>query len=69
VNNNTNKVQVLTIGPNKGVRVYNSIRAASRALSGTGSDEMRSTISRRINEGGGYIGNVYVAVGSTFTRA
>jgi len=54
------KIDVLTIGPNKGVRVYKSIRAASRALSGTGSDEMRTTISRRLSEGGGYIGNVYV---------
>jgi len=52
--------RVLTIGPNNGVRVYKSIRATSRALSGTGSDDMRSTISRRLSEGGGYIGDVFI---------
>lgn len=64
----TKNIQVLTIGPNNGVRVYTSIRAASRALSGTGSDEKRSTIARRIYEGGGYIGDVFVSLGSVYNR-
>ena len=52
--------KVLTIGPNGGARVYSSIRAASRALSGTGTDNMRSTIARRCEAGGGKVGEVYV---------
>lgn len=51
---------VLTIGPNKGVKVYGSIRAASRALSGDGTDSLRRTITRRIDVGGGYVGGVWV---------
>ena len=51
---------VTTIGPNGGVKEYNSLRAASRALSGVGSDHLRMTISRRCNTGGGYVGNVWV---------
>jgi len=57
---------VLTIGPNKGVRVYESLSAASRALSGTGTTDLRFAIADRISNGGGYVGNVYVADGSKF---
>jgi len=52
--------RVLTVGPNGSAAVYSSIRAASRALSGNGSDSLRRTISRRIDLGGGYIGNNWV---------
>ncbi len=53
-------LNVLTIGPNGGVHVYGSLRAASRALSGTGTDSRRRTLTRRAGNGGGYIGNVWV---------
>lgn len=53
-------MNVLTIGPNKGLKVYGSLRAASRALSGNGTDNLRRTITRRIDNGGGYVGNVWV---------
>lgn len=51
---------VLTIGPNGGAKAYTSARAASRALSGTGSDNMKDTIIRRLDDGGGFIGDVWV---------
>lgn len=51
---------VLTIGPNGGAKVYTSARAASRALSGTGSEGMRGAIGRRLVEGGGFVGGVWV---------
>ena len=53
-------ISVLTIGPNKGTKVYSSTRAASRALSGTGSDSLRRTIGRRLDNGGGFVGSVWV---------
>lgn len=51
---------ILTLGPNGGAKVYSSARAASRALSGTGTDSLRNTIIRRVDEGGGFVGNVWV---------
>lgn len=54
------KQQVLVMGPNFGTQVYSSLRATSRALSGKGSDGRRSTITRRIQEGGGHVGEVFV---------
>ena len=54
------KQQVLTIGPNGGAHRYSSARAASRALSGNGSDSLRNTIIRRVDSAGGYVGNVWV---------
>lgn len=57
---NYNYDRVLTIGPNGGTKVYSSLRAASRALSGNGTDALRSTITRRVNNGGGFIGGVWV---------
>lgn len=53
-------LSVLTIGPNGGAKVYSSLRAASRALSGLGTDSLRSTITRRIDDGGGFVGGVWV---------
>ena len=51
---------VLAISPSKQARVYSSVRAASRVLSGTGTDRRRNTVTRRCDEGGGYVGNVWV---------
>lgn len=52
--------KILAIGPNGGFTTYASAAALSRALSGNGTDARRSTISRRVNAGGGYVGNVFV---------
>jgi hypothetical protein len=51
---------ILAVGPNGGSQVYRSVRAASRALSGTGSDSLRNSINRRLADGGDYIGGVWV---------
>ena len=51
---------VMTIGPNRGAKAYSSARAASRALSGTGSDSLKNTIIRRCDDGGGFIGDTWV---------
>jgi len=51
---------VLTISGAGNVHIYSSLRKASRALSGIGSDSRRNTITRRCNVGGGKIGDVYV---------
>jgi hypothetical protein len=59
---------VLTIGPNGGAQRYKSMRAASRALSGNGTDGLKSTISRLCAGNGGYVNNTFVcAVGSIST--
>ncbi len=53
---------ILASGPNS-TRRYSSVRAAARALSGTGVDSTertRSAIRRRLNDGGGFIKSVYV---------
>lgn len=55
-----NTERILSVGPNGSATVYNSIRAASRALSGNGSDSLRRTISRRLDTGGGFVGNNWV---------
>ena len=52
--------RVLAVGPTGAATVYSSIRAASRALSGTGSDNLRTTICSRLNDGGGYVGSNWV---------
>ena len=52
--------KVLVIGPTGAATVYNSIRATSRVLSGTGSDSLRRTITRRLDIGGGFVGDAYV---------
>lgn len=59
---------VLTVGPNRGVRLYSSIRTAARALSGDGTERSRTTIGTRVAEGGGFVGDVWVTDGSSFTR-
>ena len=53
--------QILTINTTTGkAHLYSSLRKASRALSGVGTDGKRSTITRRCNAGGGNVGDVYV---------
>lgn len=54
------RLPVLAIGPSRSARVFTSLRAASRALSGDGSDRLRGTITNRINDGGGIVGRTYV---------
>lgn len=61
-------IPVLTVGENGSARVYSSIRAAARVLSGDGTDRSRTTIGTRISEGGGYVGGVWVTDGSSFLR-
>ncbi len=52
---------ILTIGPNGGAHRYTSATAASRALSGNGTDSLRKTILRRASDdNGGYVGKVWV---------
>ena len=51
---------ILTVGPTGHANRYSSLRAASRALSGTGTDSVRRTITRRADVGGGFIGDVWV---------
>ncbi len=53
-------IKVLTIGPNGGAAAYTSLRSASRALSGNGSDSVRGTITRRCDDGGGFVSGVWV---------
>jgi len=52
--------RVLVIGPTGAAAVYSSIRATSRVLSGNGSDSLRRTITRRLDVGGGYVGDAWV---------
>ena len=52
--------KILTVGPNSGAKAYRSLRAATRALSGLGTDGIRGKITRRAYDGGGYVGNVWV---------
>lgn len=52
--------RVLAINPSRKVTVFDNPSAASRSLSGTGSRSRRHTISRRCQEGGGYVGGVWV---------
>lgn len=51
---------VLAITPNRNARIYRSSTTAARALSGDGSTRVQRTIQRRVAEGGGYVGNVWV---------
>lgn len=56
----TASLPLLTVGPTGKATRYASLRAASRALSGFGSDGVRSSITRRADNGGGFIGDVWV---------
>lgn len=47
-------------GPSGKTKVYSSQRAASRELSGDGSDNRRRTIVTKATNGGGYIGSVWL---------
>jgi hypothetical protein len=51
---------VLTIGPNKVAKTYSSVRATSRVLSGNGTDSRRGAIANRCDNGGGFVGEVWV---------
>jgi hypothetical protein len=53
-------MKVLAITPNREARVYRSTTTAARQLSGDGTTRTQRTIQRRIAEGGGYIGNVWI---------
>jgi hypothetical protein len=52
--------RILTISPNNKARVYKSYSSASRVLSGTGSINLRHTIAKQVNSGGGWVGDTYV---------
>ena len=54
------KQSVLAIGPNGGAHIYSSASAAARVLSGNGTRSKIMSVTRRLNEGGGYVGNVWV---------
>jgi hypothetical protein len=52
---------VLAITPNtRNTVVFSSINSAARQLSGDGTTSRARTIRRRLAEGGGYVGGVYV---------
>ena len=51
---------VIAKGPSGQVRKFASTRAAARALSGNGSEALRTTIARRCSKGGGYVKNTWV---------
>lgn len=56
-------ISTLAYGPTA-TRRFSSVRAAARALSGTGTDlteRTRSAIRRRLNNGGGYINRTFVS--------
>lgn len=53
-------MKVLAITPNRGVRIYRSTTSAARQLSGDGSTRVLRTVQRRVAEGGGYVGGVWV---------
>lgn len=56
---------VLAVGP-RSTRRFSSVRAAARALSGTGADtteRTRSAIRRALNAGKGYVGNTLIKAG------
>ena len=50
---------VTLTGPSGSTKTFTSIVAASRVLSGNGTDSKRRTLTRRLEEGGGYVGNVW----------
>jgi len=51
---------ILAVGPSGTKRIFSSVRATSRALSGTGTDGLKSRISRVARAGGGYVGRTYI---------
>ncbi len=50
---------ILAVGP-RTTRTYKSAAAASRVLSGTGSTSLSKQITRRVANGGGYVGATFV---------
>lgn len=57
---NIMSISILTVGPSGSATRYTSLRAVSRVLSGDGSDSVRSTVTRRVDQGGGFVGGVWV---------
>lgn len=56
------KVPVIAVGPSGNARRYQSIRAAARALSGTGRvTTSLNQVANAVKSGGGYVGKVKVA--------
>lgn len=55
-----NSKPVLVTYQSGSTRTFKSQDAVSRSLTGTGSVSLRSTVSRRVAQGGGYIGSVYI---------
>ena len=55
-----NKKAVGATGPSGKVRVFQSQSAASRLLSGTGSDRLQRRISAAMARGGDYVGKTFV---------
>ncbi len=53
-------MKILAIGPSGRAKVYSSYRAASRELSGDGSDRRRSSIIDKVETGGGFVSRVWV---------
>lgn len=51
---------ILATGPSGTSRTFASVRAAARSLSGTGTDGLKSRISRIARSGGGYVGRTYI---------
>ena len=55
------RVPVLTTGPTGKTRTYTSIRAAARALSGTGKvTKTLNQVHTAVKNGGGYVGRMQV---------
>lgn len=52
--------RILAVSPSRVATVYQNATTASRVLSGVGSDGRRHTITRRCDQGGGYVGNTWV---------
>lgn len=59
------KVPVLTITARGSVISYDSVRAAGRAL-GRNGNTAKDKVSALCSNGGGYIGNTYVANGTAY---
>lgn len=54
------KNYILAILPSREVRLFKSTSTLARQLSGNGTTSVQRTIQRRLELGGGYVGNVYV---------
>ena len=57
IKSNTSSTPVLVTYLSGSQARFSSIRSASRALSGNGSDRLSTSIRRRLRDGGGYVGS------------